>query len=93
MDDTVLINRRVKVWAIYQDGSTKEPPCQPIRMQYKNQLYNFSEIGLRHPTTKGKRMIHVFDMTDGSGDYRLEFDAEQLTWTLASISDVSHVSN
>lgn len=30
-------------------------------------------------------MIHVFDMSDGQNDYRLEFDAEGLTWTLVCI--------
>jgi hypothetical protein len=30
-------------------------------------------------------MVHVFDMSDGTHDYRLEFDAERLTWTLVSM--------
>jgi hypothetical protein len=37
-------------------------------------------------------MIHVFDMTDGTADYRLEFDAEALTWTLVAISDISETA-
>jgi len=40
---------------------------------------------MRRPTAKGKRMIHVFEMSDGINDYRIEFDAEDLTWTLVSI--------
>ncbi len=40
---------------------------------------------MRHPTSKGKRMIHVFEMSDGINDYRLEFDAERLVWTLVSM--------
>jgi hypothetical protein len=34
-------------------------------------------------------MIHVFDMTDGNADYRLEFDAAALSWTLVAITDVN----
>ncbi len=45
----------------------------------------FTKLGLRHPTEQGKRMIHVFDMSDGTNDYRLEFDAERLTWQLVSM--------
>jgi len=56
-------------------------------MKYKNQLIEFSELGLRHPTTKGRKMVHVFDMSDGVNDYRLEFDAESLTWTLVAIME------
>lgn len=85
----MLINKRVKVLAIY-DNSTSILACRPVRMLYKNQEYSFVEIGLVHPTNQGKKMLHIFDVSDGSADYRLEFDAEQLIWTLISISDVYH---
>ncbi len=89
MENSVLINKRVKILAVYSDQDGLEV-CMPKRMMYKGQEYNFSELGLKHPTAKGKRMIHVFDMTDGSADYRLEFDAEELTWTLMYMEDSSH---
>lgn len=54
-------------------------------MRYKNREIILTRLGMRHPTAKGKRMIHVFDVSDGSNDYRLEFDAEGLTWTLVAI--------
>ncbi len=88
MENSVLINKRVKVLAVYSDQDGLGV-CMPKRMQYKNQEYNFSELGLKHPTAKGHRMIHVFDVSDGSADYRLEFDAEGLTWTLMYIVDGS----
>jgi hypothetical protein len=37
-------------------------------------------------------MVHIFDMTDGTADYRLEFDAQALTWTLVSIADMSYAT-
>jgi len=90
MENSILINRRVKVLAIYSDQERGVPVCIPKRMVYKGKEYNFSELGLKHPTAKGKRMVHVFDMTDGSADYRLEFDAEELTWTLMYILDSNY---
>ena len=59
-------------------------------MEWGGKSVVFSEQGLRHPTRKGARMIHVFDMTDGNADYRLEFDAEQLTWKLVYIADQAY---
>lgn len=90
MDSSVQINARVRVLAVYAGIDDTDPVCAPRRMLYKNKEYNFTELGLRHPTTRGKRMIHVFDVTDGNADYRLEFDAEALTWTLISVSDSSY---
>ncbi|OGL32924.1 hypothetical protein A3E76_06195 [Candidatus Saccharibacteria bacterium RIFCSPHIGHO2_12_FULL_44_22] len=54
-------------------------------MRYKHNEIIFNVFSMRRPTAKGKRMIHVFEMSDGINDYRIEFDAEDLTWTLVSI--------
>ncbi|HUD06755.1 MAG TPA: hypothetical protein VMR34_02610 [Candidatus Saccharimonadales bacterium] len=89
MENQTLINQKIKVVVVY--GGDGEQVCLPKRMLYKNRTYNFTELGLRHPTSKGKRMIHVFDMSDGAADYRLEFDAEALTWMLVAISDSQDV--
>ena len=55
-------------------------------MRYKGQDIVFTELGLRHPTMKGRRHIHVFDMSDGVNDYRLEFDSARLIWHLTAIT-------
>lgn len=59
--------------------------CVPWKMKYGIHEIVFTKLGMRHSTAKGKRMIHVFDMSDGVNDYRIEFDAERLIWTLVSI--------
>ena len=87
MDNTLLINQRVEVITVFRHGTNSLLLCFPAKMKYKNQLIEFTELGLRHPTSKGKRMVHIFDMSDGINDYRLEFDAEGLTWTLIAIME------
>ena len=87
MDNTLLINERVEIVAVFRKDINATLICFPAKMKYKNQLIEFSELGLRHPTTKGRKMIHVFDMSDGTNDYRLEFDAESLTWTLVAVME------
>ena len=59
-------------------------------MEYAGRRVDFTETGLIHPTTKGQRMVHVFDMTDGQADYRLEFDAQALSWKLVYIADQNY---
>lgn len=85
MDPTVLINERVEVVSIFKRHQNASKLCLPYMMRYRGQDILFTELGLRHPTAAGKRTVHVFDMSDGSNDYRLEFDAEALTWQLVSI--------
>ncbi len=78
MDDEIFLNERVEVLASFGGGLN---PCCPLKFRRPNRReITVSEIGLRHPSAKGDRLRHIFDVTDGSADYRLEFDAERLTW-------------
>ncbi len=91
MNNVTYINERVEVVAVYRTAVDVGQICYPAKMRYRGQDILFTELGLRHPTAKGKRMLHVFDMTDGSNDYRLEFDAEALTWTLVAMMEGAYV--
>lgn len=85
MDPTILINERVDVVVLYRKGTDALSAVMPYKMRYKAQDIIFTTLGMRHPTAQGKRMVHVFDVSDGMNDYRLEHDAERLTWTLVAM--------
>ena len=85
MNDELFLNERIEVITVFGDGLN---PCRPIRFRRPNgREVKITEIGLRHPAQQGLRTIHVFDVTDGGADYRLEFDSERLTWTLTCEAD------
>ncbi len=81
----IEINDRIEVITRFASRGDPAYMIMPVKMRWGGQEIVFTELGLRHPTIKGRRMIHVFDMSDGANDYRLEFDAEMLTWTLVTI--------
>jgi hypothetical protein len=87
MDSQTHLRERVEVVAQYRTDVAEVRLCYPYKMKYQGREITFSEMGLRHPTLKGKRMVHVFDMSDGGTDYRLEFDAERLVWHLINIGE------
>lgn len=91
MDPTVQVNERVEVIVTYHTVSGERLICFPRKMRWRGQEIEFTVFGMRHPTVKGRRMIHVFEMSDGVNDYRLEFDAERLTWVLVSMLEGRHV--
>jgi hypothetical protein len=85
MNDELLLNERVMVVAVFGEGLN---PCRPVRFRRASgREIDITEIGLRHPTQQGRRTMHVFDVTDGGADYRLEFDSERLTWVLTREAD------
>lgn len=90
MENVIKVNKDVNIVAYYFRQGTKRLRCFPKKMEWGGKNVMFTEQGLRHPTSQGRRMIHVFDMTDGSADYRLEFDAEQLSWKLIYIADKAY---
>lgn len=85
MNDETFLNERVKVVAVFGGGLN---PCRPLKFRRPNgREVTITEIGLRHPNEKGSRTIHIFDVTDGEADYRLEFDSVRLTWHLTREGD------
>ncbi len=85
MNDELLLNERVEVVAVFGTGLH---PCQPRKVRRANgREIEITEIGLVHPTMQGRRTVHMFDVTDGAADYRLEFDSFHLTWRLVMEGD------
>lgn len=85
MDDELFLNEQIKVVAIFGEGLN---PCRPLKFKrVSGREVAVTEIGLRHPSMQGKRMLHVFDVTDGMADYRIELDAERLVWHLTREAD------
>lgn len=85
MDNEIFLNERIDVLAKFGTGLN---PCVPLKFRRPNgREVVITEIGLRHPTMQGKRAMHVFDVTDGGMDYRIELDSERLTWVLTRMGD------
>ena len=85
MDPILKVNERVDVVSVFHRQGHPNEICEPKKMAWRGHEIIFTERALRHPTTAGKRMIHVFHMSDGANNYRLEFDAEALNWTLIAV--------
>lgn len=85
MNDEEFLNEPVQVIAVFKAGFQ---PCQPVKFRRSNgREVEVTELGLRHPVSSGSKTIHIFDVTDGGADYRLEFDSERLTWHLTRVAD------
>lgn len=85
MNDETFLNEPVQVVAVFKRG---HHPCMPVRFKRASgKEVSVTELGLRHPLPRGSKTLHIFDVTDGGADYRLEFDSERLTWRLTQEAD------
>ena len=87
--EPVYVNKPITVVATF-DFNNPRSVCLPVKIKYQNKIIELTELGLRHPTKKGSRSIHVFDMSDGVNDYRLEFDSETLVWKIIYITNFNY---
>lgn len=80
MDSEILLNERVEVIARF---SSAYKPCVPVKFRRPNgREVTVAELGLAYHQNRGASLIHIFDITDGSADYRLELNATTLVWRL-----------
>lgn len=84
MNNEELLNERVMVLAIFDKSSV----CKPLKIKRSNQsIIKVTEIGLYFTKNAGSEIIHVFDLTDGQADFRLEFHSKNLKWYLTREAD------
>lgn len=85
MDNEQILNERVDVVAVFSPGYT---PCRPVKFRRSSgREVVITKIGLGYPHERGSRTVHIFDVTDGRADYRLEFDSVTLGWRLVREAD------
>lgn len=84
MESRVAVNKEVTITA-WEFRNKRRMQSFPKRMEFDNEVYTFAD-GLRYLVQKGRRAIQLFDMTDGSNNYRLKLDSEDQIWTLVSIT-------
>lgn len=86
MGNEYELNEKIKVLALFDAGLH---PCKPIKFRRSNgQVVEITKVGLIHPSFRGRKTVHIFTVTNGEADYRLEFDSIQLTWLLTWMGDM-----
>ena len=85
-----VINEEVNITSVYFRPG-RHMKGFPKRMEYEGREYTFIESGLRYLVQKGQQLFEIFDMTDGTRDFRLKFSADDRIWTLIGVKENSHV--
>lgn len=76
------INESVSV-ALFSNHTTNK--ILPVRLYWQGRKYHLNTVGLHHTYHVGNVLMHVFSVTDGATFFRLELNAEALTWKLLDI--------
>lgn len=80
------LNAQVDVTALYFANTKGHLKSFPKRIEYEGHTHTFVESGLQLLVQTAQGAVKLFEMTDGSINYRLRLDQSQ-QWTLVSISN------
>lgn len=78
------INEKVSVISRYD--KTKGS-FLPVKLQWQGRVRIITKLGFHHTKREGRKLLHIFSVTDASLCYCLSFDTETLHWTLLEVSD------
>ena len=74
-----VINEKVSVMLLYD----RMKGClMPQKMRWQGKEYRFIKQSYYHRIREGKTTLHIFHVTDGMMDFRLQCNSETLHWTL-----------
>ena len=82
--NSVVVNQEVTVSSVYFKNKSQLETF-PKQMEYNGETYTFLNSGWRYLVHKGKEIVRIFSVTDGTSDYRLKLDASESHWTLLEI--------
>lgn len=60
---------------------------RPVSLEWSRRTYPVVQVGLRHTYRDGITRHHVFSVVSSSLFFRLNLNADTLSWTLEEVSD------
>ena len=79
-----VINEKVSVISSYNRDTSS---VMPKKIRWHGRDYLVKSVSYHHTERDGKKLLHIFHVTDGSLDFKLRLDTENLHWTLEEIYD------
>ncbi len=76
------VNESVSV-TLWSNHKTRK--VLPYSLYWNNRRYRITTIGLHHTVWEGRRLFHIFSVSDGSTFFKLLFDSETLGWKLLEV--------
>lgn len=61
----------------------------PLKMRWQGRDYTMKSVSYHHKMMEGKKLLHIFHVTDEVSDFRLRLDTDTLHWTLEEVYDAT----
>jgi hypothetical protein len=82
-----MIQRISEPVSVVTTYSAETRAVRPLSLRWGHHEYSVSQVGLRHTYRDGITRHHVFSVVGGNLFFRLNLNADNLSWTLEEVSD------
>lgn len=79
------IHEKVEVVSIFH--LDPKPNTEIFKIKWRGREYKIVKLAYHRKVRDGRTMIHKFAVSTGTLDFRLEYDTENLFWSLEEVSD------
>ena len=80
------INEPVSV-TLWSNHTTRK--VLPYSLYWHGREYSITTVGLPHTVWEGRRLFHIFSVSDGNTFFKLVMDSETLAWKLIEVDSQS----
>lgn len=78
------INEKISVISSY---NRETGVVMPKKIRWQGRDYSITKLTYYHRIRSGRKILHIFHITNGVVDFRIRLDTENLHWTLEEICD------
>lgn len=79
-----IVNQPIDMIAIF---GKEFNDIKPFKFKWNNKDFIVTKIGYKHKVREGRKIVHVFSVTDGTNFFELRFDADDVAWKLGRTWD------
>lgn len=80
----VVVNQEVTINSVYFKNKN-QLEAFPKKMEFAGETYTFLNDGWRFLVQRGREVVKIFTVSDGTSNFRLKLDASEKHWTLLDI--------
>jgi hypothetical protein len=82
-----MIQRISEPVSVVSSYNAQTKAVRPISLEWSRRTYPIIQVGLRHTYRQGITRHHVFSVVSNNIFFRLNLNADNLSWTLEEVSD------
>lgn len=72
--------------SVYTFSNAQTKKSGPFALRWRGRKYKIIKVGTHHTVRRGRTLLHIYSVTDGSMYFKLAYDTDNLDWKLLEVA-------